>query len=279
MALQVFESLYAVDEKLSPHPQMAAGHVVEDDGKRWTIRLRDGLRFHDNEPILARDCVASINRWMKRDAVGRTLALRGDALEAADDRTVVFRMRKPFPQLPFALGKAQPNVLPIMPARLAATDPAQQVTEMVGSGPYRFIPGEFSAGNLAVLTRFAAYVPRQEPPNGTSGGRIARIERLEWRAMPDPATAAAALQTGEVDWIETPLADLLGGLRRNRDIKVDVADPHGNYLLLRPNHLSGPTANPAIRPTLKPRHCVSAGSTARTRRNRSGSPPPSRSLP
>jgi peptide/nickel transport system substrate-binding protein len=247
MALQMFESLYSVDEKLIPHPQMAAGHTVEDDGKRWVIRLRDGLRFHDNERVLARDCVASINRWMKRDAVGKTLALRVDALEAPDDRTVVFRLRKPFPELPFALGKAQPNLLPIMPARLAATDASIQVTELVGSGPFRFVASEFSAGNLAVLTRFAEYEPRQEAPNGTAGGRVAKVERVEWRAIPDPATAAAALLKGEVDWLETPLPDLVARLRQSRDIVVDIADPHGNYMLLRPNHVAGPTANIGVR--------------------------------
>ena len=83
LGLQVFKSLYCVDEHLMPRPQMAAGHVVEDDGKRWIITLRDGLRFHDGEPVLARDCVASINRWMKRDVIGRTIAKRLDALEVA----------------------------------------------------------------------------------------------------------------------------------------------------------------------------------------------------
>ena len=246
-ALQIFESLYSVDEKLRPRPQMAAGHTIEDDGKRWIIRLRDGLRFHDNEPVLARDCVATINRWMKRDAVGRTLALRVDALEAPDDRTLVFRLRKPFPQLPFALGKAQGNILPIMPARLAATDPSVQITELIGSGPFRFVTSEFSAGNLAVAARFAAYQPRQEAPNGTSGGRQAKLDRIEWRAMPDPGTAASALLKGEVDWVETPLPDLLGRLRQNRDIVVDITNPYGAYMLLRPNHVSGPTAKPGIR--------------------------------
>jgi len=100
---------------------------------------------------------------------------------------------------------------------------------------------------LAVQTRFDGYVPRTETPNGTSGSRRAHLERIEWRAMPDPGTAAAALLTGEVDWVETPLPDLLGRLRQSRDVVVDIADPHGNYMLLRPNHVSGPTANPAIR--------------------------------
>ena len=175
-ALSVFELLYSVDEKLVAHPQMAEGHMVEDDGRRWVIRLRDGLRFHDGEPVLARDCVASISRWMKRDAVGRTLALRLDALEAPDDQTIVFRLNKPFPQLPFALGKAQPNMLPIMPVRLASTDPSQQVSELIGSGPFRFVPSEFSAGSVAVMARFEGYRPRDEVPNGTSGGRKALLE-------------------------------------------------------------------------------------------------------
>lgn len=246
-ALSVFESLYSVDEQLNPRPQMAAGHVLEDDGKRWIITLRDGLRFHDGEPVLARDCVASILRWMQRDAVGKTLALRLDAVEAADDRKVVFRLKKPFPQLPFALGKAQPNMLPVMPARLASIDASQQVSELIGSGPFRFVPGEFSAGSFAVMARFDGYLPRQEAPSGTSGGRAAFLDRVEWHAMPDPATGAAALLKGEVDWIEAPLADLLPRLRQDRNVVVDICDPHGNYPLLRPNHVSGPTANVGVR--------------------------------
>src|SRR3984957_13093649 len=114
-ALSVFESLYSVDEKLVAHPQMAKGHTVEDNGRRWVIRLRDGLRFHDGEPVLAQDCVASISRWMKRDGPAKTLALRLDALETPDDRTVVFRLKRPFPQLPFVLGKASPNLLTAIP--------------------------------------------------------------------------------------------------------------------------------------------------------------------
>jgi peptide/nickel transport system substrate-binding protein len=179
LGLQIFESLYSVDEYLRPSPQMAAGHSIEDDGKRWVIRLRDGLRFHDGEPVLARDCVASINRWMKRDSCGRTLALRLDAVEAPDDRTVVFRLKQQFPQLPFVLGKLSPNLLAVMPGRLAATDPNQQLTELVGSGPFRFVAGEFSANSFTALARFQAYLPRDELPNGASGGRVAKIDRVD----------------------------------------------------------------------------------------------------
>src|SRR4029077_7083845 len=127
------------------------------------------------------------------------------------------------------------------------TDPSQQVSELIGSGPFRFVPTEFSAGSFAVMARFEGYRPRDEAPNGTSGGRRPLLDRVEWHAIPDPATAASALLKGEMDWVETPLPDLLSRLRQNRDIVVDICDPHGNYPLLRPNHVSGPTANVGVR--------------------------------
>lgn len=247
LGLQMFESLYSVDENLSPRPQMAAGHVIEDDGKRWVITLRDGLRFHDGEPVLARDCVASVYRWMKRDLIGRTIADRLDALEAADDRTVVFRLKKPFPQLPFVLGKASPNLMAVMPARFAATDATAAVPELIGSGPFRFVPSEFSANSLAVLARFEEYQPRNEPPSGTAGGRIASVDRVEWRVIPDPATQAAALVTGEIDWLGAPIPDVIPRLRQDRNVVVQVVDRFGQAPWLRPNHASGPTANVGVR--------------------------------
>src|SRR5271157_6130910 len=121
--MMVFDQLYAVDETFSPQPQMAAGHVVEDDGKTWRITLRDGLMFHDGSKVLARDCVASIKRWGARDAFGGTLIAASDEISAPDDKTIVFRLKAPFPLLPDALAKTPPSMCPIMPERLATTDP------------------------------------------------------------------------------------------------------------------------------------------------------------
>ena len=245
--LAVYESLFATDRNLVPKPQMAAGHRIDEDGKRWTITLREELRFHDGEPVLARDCVASIKRWMTRDLLSRTLAPRLDALEAPDDRTVVFRLNKPFSGLDFALGKPLSNILPIMPARLAEAPPDKPVSELIGSGPFRFLAKEYSTGQFAAFAPFDAYRPRQESPDGTAGGRRVQIDRLEWPAIPDASTAANALMTGEVDWVQSPLPDLLPMLRAQRDVTVGQFDQHGTYAMLRLNHLQGPTANRAIR--------------------------------
>ena len=247
LGLQVFESLYSVDETLTPRPQMASGHVVENDGKRWVVTLRDGLRFHDGERVLARDCMASVNRWMKRDLTGRMLAQRLDAIEAPDDRTIVFRLKRPFPQLGFVLGKASPNLMAVMPSRLAATSADEPISELIGSGPFRFIASDFSANSLAVLARFEDYQPRNEPPSGMAGARIAKVDRVEWRAIPEPATQAAALKTGEIDWISMPIPDVIPGLRQSRNVVVQVVDRFGMSPWLRPNHASGPTANVGVR--------------------------------
>jgi peptide/nickel transport system substrate-binding protein len=245
-AHMLWETLYGRDEKLDPKPQMVEGHRVEDEGRRWTMRLREGLLFHDGERVLARDCVASLRRWMVRDQIGQTIAARLDALEAPDDRTLVWRLKAPFPSLPYALAKTQPSPV-VMPERLARTDPYRQVQEFIGSGPFRWVADEYVPGSRAVYAKFERYSPRPEPASHAAGGYRVLVDRVEWRIMPDPATAANALINGEVDWIDQPLSDLLPRLRRARGVTVGQLDEYGTFGALRPNHLHGPTANAGVR--------------------------------
>ncbi len=162
--MMVFDTLYGMDAAYQIQPQMADGHRVEDDGKTWLITLRDGLAWHDGEKVLARDCVASIRRWGARDSFGQTLMAVTDALDAPDDRTIRFRLKRPFPLLTAALGKPGSSICAMMPERLANTDPFKQVSEMVGSGPFRFIAKDRVPGSLIAYERNEAYVPR---PSGT----------------------------------------------------------------------------------------------------------------
>ncbi len=212
----VFDTLYGQDSAFRVQPQMVEGATTEQDGRLWRLALRDGLLFHDNTPVLARDCVASIRRWARRDAFGQTLMLATDELSAPDDRTIQFRLKAPFPLLPDALGKIGINMLPIMPERLAATDPFKQVTEMVGSGPFRFLADERVSGARVVYARFDKYRPREHgTPDWTAGPKIAHFDRVDWNVIPDGATAAAAMLNNEADWWEQPLFDLLPLLKRS----------------------------------------------------------------
>ena len=244
----VFDTLFGLDAELNPSPQMAEGALVEDDGKRWTIRLRDGLVFHDGAKVLARDCVASLKRWMTRDGVGQTIAARMDSLEATDDRSLVFRLRKSFPLLPFALAKTQPSPPFIMPERIAnSVDASKQIAEVVGSGPFRFEHKELVSGSLAVFTKFTGYVPRDGKPSFTAGAKNVLVDRVEWKVIPDASTANNAIRAGSVDWIEIPLPDLIPQLKADRNVVVDRLDPFGLYPVMRPNMAVAPTDNRLLR--------------------------------
>lgn len=243
----VYDQLYGLDDSFAPQPQMVEGHVVEDGGRTWRITLREGMKFHDGTPVLARDAVASIDRWTRIDAFGQNLRAATDELSAVSDRVLQFRLKKPFPLLPSALAKPS-SFCPVLPERLASTPPNVQVTEMVGSGPFRYVAGERVAGSRNVYEKFDGYVPRPSgTPSFAAGPKVVHVDRVEWMTIPDAATAAAALQSGEVDWWEQPQPDLLPLLRRHRDILVEAKERGGLMGMIRFNHLVPPFDNPAIR--------------------------------
>lgn len=247
-AYLVYDTLFGTNDAYETTPQMVEGVTTESDGKLWRLTLRAGLRFHDGEPVLARDVVASLNRWSRRDAFGQELAAATDTLSAPSDMVVEFRMKHPFALLPAALGKPSSYMPAIMPERLANGAPDRMVTEIVGSGPFRFSRADFVSGSRLVYERFDGYVPRASgTASRTAGPKIVHVDRVEWLVIPDASTAAAALASGEVDWIEKPLVDLLPKLRGNRTIEVRQIDQDGSLPLLRFNQLHPPFDNPEIR--------------------------------
>jgi len=199
-SLLIWDTLFGVDSNLVPKPQMVEAWETADDNKTWTFKLREGLRFHDGEPVLSRDVAASLNRWMVRDTMGQRIKASLAAMEMPDDRTIRLRLNKPFPKMLFALGKNNAPVAEIMPERIAKTDPFQLITEYVGSGPMVFKKSEWVPGSSAVFEKFAGYDPRPEAADWLSGGKRMMFDRIEWLILPDDATKAAALQNGEVDW-------------------------------------------------------------------------------
>jgi peptide/nickel transport system substrate-binding protein len=238
--LLVWDMLYGVDSELRPQRQMVESEELSGDGLTWTFRLRPGLAFHDGEPVLARDAVASINRWAAREPMGGMIKGVENELVAVDDRIFRWSLRKPFPKMLLALGKISTPCCFIMPARIASTDPFKAIGEYIGSGPMRFVRDERLSGARAVFEKAPRYLPRPEPASWLAGGKRILVDRIEWLTMPDPGTAAAALQNGEVDWWERPVPDALSMLEKNRDLTVDVADPRGQIGLLFMNHLFPP---------------------------------------
>lgn len=243
----IYDTLFAMNGKGEVTPQMAAGHEVSDDGRTYTIRLREGLKFHNGEPVRAQDCIQSIRRWAGREAFGQTVAQFVETWGVVDDRTMKIALSRPVPIFLEAIARGSASVPFIMPEHIAKTDPYKQITEAIGSGPYKFNTGDFSPGSFASYSRNPDYVPRPEPADYTAGGKVAHFDRVEWPTIPEPATAAAALVSGEVDWYEQVQPDLVAQLRRNHDIAIGSANPGGFNGILRFNHLQPPFNNVAMR--------------------------------
>ena len=250
-AMMVFDTLWGTDSANNVSPQMLEGHVVENDGRTWKLTLREGLKFHDGTPVLGRDCVASIKRWSLRDNYGKSIAAVTEEMTAPDDRTIVIRLKRPFPLLAAAIGKVGSSVCAIMPERLAGGDAAKPITEVVGSGPYKFVAAERIAGARVVYARNEAYVPRTGGvASFTAGPKVVNFDRVEWHIIPDQGTASAALQAGEIDWWELPSSDLWPLVKGNSKLSLTVHDKTGYMGFMRLNHLTAPFNNPAIRQAL-----------------------------
>jgi peptide/nickel transport system substrate-binding protein len=246
-AYMVFDTLFALDSKFQPHPQMVGDYSISPNKLVYSFTLRDGLKFHDGQPVRGVDCIASLKRWMARDSLGQTLATVIEEMTGADDKNFTIRLKEPFPLLLAGLAKVSSLPPFIMPERLARTDPFQQITETVGSGPFKFVSEEFQPGHKAVYVKNTDYVPRDEPPSWASGGKVVKVDRVEWLYMPEYSTAAAALGDGELDWWEAPPLDLVPLLAANPDVTVEKTDPLGSTTMLRFNHLHPPFNNVKMR--------------------------------
>jgi len=243
----VFDTLFSLDKNFKPQPQMVDRWTVSDDKLSYSFTLRAGLKWHDGQPVRAIDCVASIERWGKRDTLGQKLMEAVGEIRAVDDNTFTITLKSPFPLILDALGKLSSNVPFMMPERLAKTDAYQQIPEAVGSGPFKFVKEEWQPGNRAVFVKNPDYVPREEAPSFAAGGKVAKVDRVEWLYIPDTGTAAAALNAGEADWYEQPPADLVPVFAANKDVVVTTVDPLGNHGILRFNHVLPPFNNLKLR--------------------------------
>jgi peptide/nickel transport system substrate-binding protein len=236
----VYDQLFALDQSGTPRPQMVETHSASADGMTHRFTLREGLAFHDGTPVTAADAVQSIRRWAERDVVGRALMGATASLAVTDVRSFELVLKLPFALVTEALARPTASALFVMPERLARTPSSTAITEAVGSGPFVFQAAEWRAGQRAVYTRNAAYRPRPEAPDGLAGGKVVKLDRVEWVSMPDAGTAASALRTGEIDFIEQPPPDLIPALERDRNIRTMAINPAGYVIWLRLNHQQPP---------------------------------------
>ena len=243
----VYDTLFAMDAKGEIKPQMVDKYEVSKDQKTYTISLRDGLLWHDGAPVTAEDCVASIKRWAAKDSMGQKLMTFVKELQVVNPKTFRIVLNEPTGLVLGALGKPSSNVPFMMPKRVAETDPNTQISDYTGSGPFVFKKDEWKPGDKAVYVKFDKYKPRTEPASGLAGGKTVKLDRVEWRSIPDHQTAINALLAGEIDYIESPPHDLLPVLKADSNVKLVNANPLGNQFTMRFNVLHKPFDNPKVR--------------------------------
>lgn len=244
----IYDTLFATDADSKIQPQMVDTWTVSDDKLQWTFKLRKDLSFHDGKPVTGEDVVASLQRWGKRDAMGQKLFSFVDRIEATEADTFRIVLREPCGFVLEALGKPSSIVPFIMPKRVAETPADQQIDDYTGSGPYRFMREEFKPGDKAVYAKFDGYVPRDEPPSGTAGGKRVYVDRVEWNlALRDPQQQVNALIRGEVDMIEQPAFESYPPLRADPNVEIVNWNPLGFQYMLRFNHLHKPFDDPKVK--------------------------------
>jgi peptide/nickel transport system substrate-binding protein len=243
----IYDTLFATDAKGEIRPQMVDRHEVSADRLTYTLSLRDGLLWHDGKPVTAEDCVASIRRWGAKDSMGQKLMTFVKDMPVVNAKTFRIVLKEPTGLVLGALGKPSSNVPFMMPKRVADTDPSTQISDFTGSGPFVFKREEWKPGDKAVYVKFDRYRPRSEPPSGLAGGKVARVDRVEWRAIPDHQTAINALLAGEIDYIESPPHDLLPVVRGDASVKLVDYNPLGFQYAFRYNVLHKPFDNAKVR--------------------------------
>jgi peptide/nickel transport system substrate-binding protein len=246
----VYDTLFAMDDEGVIKPQMVDKYSESPDKLTFTFTLRDGLTWHDGAPVTAEDCVASIKRWGAKDSLGQKVMSFVESMTANDPKTFTIKLKEPTGLLVFALGKPSSNVPFMMPKRVAETDPNTQISDFTGSGPFVFKRDEWKPGDKAVYVKFDKYKPRSEPASGLAGGKVAKVDRVEWLAISDHQQAVNALLSGEIDYIESPPHDLLPLVKGDANLKLVDYNPLGNQYTFRPNHLHKPFDNPKIRQAL-----------------------------
>jgi len=242
----IYDTLLAEDANFKIQPQMAE-YKISDDKLTYTFTLRDGLKWHDGTPVTAEDCVASLKRWGKADGMGQKLMDFTASIEATDPKTITLKLKEPYGLVLDSIGKPSSLVPFMMPKRLAETPPGTPVPELIGSGPFKFVQAEFQPGVKAVFEKNKDYVPRKEPPSWTSGGKVVKVDRVEWITMADAQTAVNALQSGDIDFMEAPSYDILPVLEANPDLKVETLNKLGLQTMGRMNFLIPPFDNVKVR--------------------------------
>jgi peptide/nickel transport system substrate-binding protein len=243
----VYETLYTLDKNLQPIPLLAEGHTVSDEGRRYTITLRRGVRFHNGKEMTSADVVPSLQRWGRMATPGKAIFKTVEAVEATGPHTVVIHLKEPSGSLLFGLARGN-NGAAIYPKEVMDAAGTGQVKEVIGTGPYRFV--EHKPDRHIKLARFKDYAARPEPANGYGGKRTAYLDEIRFIPVPDVAVRLAGVETGEYHFAHQIKQDQYDRIKTLPGIRPRVIK-FGGWATAVINHKQGLMTNKTLRQALQ----------------------------
>ena len=233
-----YEGLFHSDLEEIQQPMLVDNFAITDGGLKWTLKLREGINFHNGEPLTAQDIIGSFTRvWDKASQWRSVRESFIDSFEAADDNTLVLQLKKPTQAVMIALSRNQPFPPYAIPKSIWSLPQSEPAQEVIGTGPYMF--EEWRIGDRWSLVRYDDYKPSSLPTSGMAGRHVAFADRVVWIEIPDDASQVAALETGQVDIIPQAPGDFVDRLLKNRDIQV-VGEPERNLIGVWLNNIRPP---------------------------------------
>ena len=228
-AYSIHDWLIAWDIDGNLQPQMLDQWRIEDDGKLITLTLRDGLLFHNLEPVTPADIIQSIHRWRSKAVFGTFFNESLVSLTAPDDRTIVAEFTEPSGVFLQGLGDPSSPSPIMVPEYLAKTPKEDLMPENIGAGVYKMI--SFDEGNKMVWEGFRDYNPRSEPASFRAGGKHGYLDTIEGVEVPETQTRVAALVTGQVDFLDIIPPDFVGEIERNPELTALISQPGAQYFV------------------------------------------------
>lgn len=194
----IYEPLFAMNQNYEPTAVLADSYTVSEDGKVYTIKLRQGVKFHNGQEMVADDVVASMSRWLELSGKAKAL-LDGTVFEKVDDYTVTMTLPEAYADVMTVLA-ASIQFPAIYPKSVIDNASAEGITEYIGTGPYKL--AEWKQDQYVHLTKFEEYTQPAGEPSGFTGEKLAATPDIFFRVVTDDSTRVAGLQTGQYDIAE-----------------------------------------------------------------------------
>jgi peptide/nickel transport system substrate-binding protein len=221
----MYETLFAYDADYQPIPHLVESYTPSEDGLTHTMTLRQGITFHNGEPMNAADIHASVTRWGEISGVGQQLFEVVDEFVEVDETTIEFRLSRSYSPLLIALSNNTQGctIHPKSVLDEAGTTPFTDDSQLIGTGPYML--SERQADAYIRMARFKDYVSRDEPTSGYGGARYAYVDELEFIPVPDEAARVAGLQAGDFHIAQQISNDQYEVLNQTPGIVAEIPPP------------------------------------------------------